>query len=733
MPNLARRSNPPQSAGRNGEDRAGGNGAMALNLDGLASSASASKVVERKVKGLPHLNSSWGAKGLASALDQLGIVSVTDAEGCIVHANDEFVRVSKYTREELLGQNHRMLNSSHHSKEFWDEAFRKLAKGQPWRSPVKNRAKDGGFYWVDALIVPLKGRNRRTKGYLSVQIDITVAVTLHIELQERTALLQGIVENFPGGIAVFDKDHRLILCNEKQKQLMDYPSELFENGPLTRERLYRFNANRGEYGAGDIEEQVHSRLEMARNGAPYIYERQRPNGKYVEVRGTPLRDGGYVTTYLDITDRKRDQETIGRLAHHDALTGLPNRALFHDRIRLGLARVKRGDTLALHCLDLDRFKSVNDTLGHPVGDSLLKAVAHRLIGTIRDTDTVARLGGDEFAIIQVAPKSLAEVERVAKRVIAELSEPFIIGENSISIGTSIGIAMAPPNGIDVEQLMKNADMALYRTKSLGRGTFGFFEENMHERLQSRHQIAMGLREAIANGKFELHYQPIVNVKTRKIAGCEALIRWSHPERGLIPASEFIPIAEECGLIGQIGDWVLKTACAEAKHWPDDIWVAVNISAAQFRGQDLIDKVTDASNGFPLSRLIIEITETLLMKDREVATVTLDRLRKMGVRFAIDDFGTGFSSLSYLQSFPFDKIKVDRSFVSAIANHKRSTTLRRSIIQLGYNLGMTSVAEGVETEQQLDLLRAEGCVEAQGFLFSRAVPAAKVRTLFANPL
>jgi EAL domain-containing protein (putative c-di-GMP-specific phosphodiesterase class I) len=256
---------------------------------------------------------------------------------------------------------------------------------------------------------------------------------------------------------------------------------------------------------------------------------------------------------------------------------------------------------------------------------------------------------------------------------------------------------------------------------------------MHERLQSRHQIAVGLREAIANGKFELHYQPIVNVKTRKIAGCEALIRWSHPERGLIPASEFIPIAEECGLIGQIGDWVLKTACAEAKHWPDDIWVAVNISAAQFRGQDLIDKVTDASNGFPLSRLIIEITETLLMKDREVATVTLDRLRRMGVRFAIDDFGTGFSSLSYLQSFPFDKIKVDRSFVSAIANHKRSTTLRRSIIQLGYNLGMTSVAEGVETEQQLDLLRAEGCVEAQGFLFSRAVPAAKIRTLFANPL
>jgi diguanylate cyclase (GGDEF)-like protein/PAS domain S-box-containing protein len=685
------------------------------------------------VKGLPYLDTPWGGQGFASALNQLGMVSVSDTDGRIVHVNDEFVRVSKYSRPELMGQNHRILNSRHHPDDFWAEAYRTLAKGRPWRSPVRNQAKDGSFYWVDALIVPLKSKDRRIKAFLSVQIDITVAVTLHIELQERTALLQGILENFPGGIAVFDKDHRLILCNEKQKQLMDYPKSLFANGPVTREALYRFNAGRGEYGPGDVEEKVRTQLNRTLKGEPYIYERQRPNGIHVEVRGTPLRDGGYVTTYLDITDRKRDQETIARLAHHDVLTGLPNRALFQDRIRMGLARVKRGDTLALHCLDLDRFKSVNDTLGHPVGDALLKAVAQRLSGIMRDSDTVARLGGDEFAIIQVAPKSRAEVENVAERIIAELSEPFVLGENTVSVGTSIGIAMAPSDGTDVDQLMKNADMALYRTKSQGRGIYGFFEHTMHERLQSRHQIAMGLREAIANDKFELHYQPIVNVKTRKIVGCEALIRWSHPERGLVPASEFIPIAEECGLIGQIGDWVLKTACAEAKRWPDDVWVAVNVSAAQFRGQDLIDKVTAASNGFPLSRLIIEITETLLMKDREVATLALDRLRKMGVRFAIDDFGTGFSSLSYLQSFPFDKIKIDRSFVSAIANHKRSATLRRSIIQLGYNLGMTSVAEGVETEHQLNLLRAEGCVEAQGFLFSQAVPAAKLRGLLGKCL
>jgi predicted signal transduction protein with EAL and GGDEF domain len=314
-----------------------------------------------------------------------------------------------------------------------------------------------------------------------------------------------------------------------------------------------------------------------------------------------------------------------------------------------------------------------------------------------------------------------------------LSEPFVLEGSDVTIGTSIGIAIAPTDGTDAEQLIQNADTALWRTKSLARGTYGFFEPSMHERLRQRLRMAMELREALATNQFHLHYQPIVNSKTLKIVGCEALIRWRHPERGLVPASEFIPIAEECGLIGQIGDWVLKTACAEASRWPDDVSIAVNISAAQFSSPCLVDKVLAASKGLPLSRLVLEITETLLMKDRDAAAVTLERLKKLGVRFAIDDFGTGFSSLSYLQSFPFDKIKIDRSFVSNIANQKRSATLRRSIIQLGYNLGMTSVAEGVETKQQLDMLRAEGCVEAQGFLFSPAVSASKVRELFASPL
>jgi len=708
-------------------------GVMAFNLDGLAYSAANTKNGRKKKTISPYFSTNFDAKAFASAVDQLGIVSITDPQGRIVHANAEFLRVSGYTAEEVAGKDHSILNSGHHAKEFWADAYEKLRRGETWRAPVKNRAKDGTCYWVDSIIVPLKDRNRQSKGFLSFQIDITTAVTLHMALQDRNTLLQAVVDSFPGGLTVFDRDLRLLLCNRKQRQLLEYPDSLFENSLPTLEDLYRFNANRGEYGPGNVEEQVRSRLELARKGETHIFERQRPNGTHLEIRGTPLPGGGFVTAHLDVTERKRYQETIGRLAHQDVLTGLPNRALFQDRIRQGLKQVQHGSSLALHCLDLDRFKSVNDTLGHPIGDSLLVAVAERLRAEIRETDTVARLGGDEFAIIQLAPRSIEEIEALAKRIIGAFAEPFVLEENTVSIGTSIGIAVAPSDGVDAEQLMMNADMALYRTKSLGRGTFGFFEQSMHERLQSRHQIIMGLREAIANSKFELHYQPIVNVKTRKIVGCEALIRWSHPVRGLIPAHEFIPIAEECGLIGQIGDWVLKTACTEASQWPDDIWVAVNISPAQFRGRDLVEKVTNACRGLPLSRLILEITETLLMKDREIASDTLERLRKMGVRFAIDDFGTGFSSLSYLQSFPFDKIKIDRSFVSDVANLKRSATLRRSIIQLGYNLGMTSVGEGVETEQQLDRLRAEGCVEAQGFLFSRAVPAAKLRTLFSKPL
>ncbi|MEQ1714588.1 MAG: EAL domain-containing protein [Hyphomicrobium sp.] len=664
----------------------------------------------------------------AEALDKLGIVSVTDIAGRIIHVNDEFVRLSGYSRDELIGQTHGIVKSGHHSESFYRDMYRTISRGEKWRAPVMNRAKDGSFYWVDALIVPLKNGAGKIKGYFSFRIDITNAVAVHEEVRQQKAMLQGVVQSFPAGICVYDENGRLIICNEYQKKLLEFPDELFEASPPTFERIVRFNAQRGEYGAGDTEELVAARLALARKREPHVFERQRPNGSFIEVRGTPLDNGGFVTTYLDITKRKSDEETISRLAHRDPLTGLANRLMFHDRIRQGLARVHRGDTLALLCLDLDRFKSINDTLGHPIGDEVLKRVAKRLEHCVRETDTVARLGGDEFAIIQASPANSAGVATLASRIISQLAEPFKIGENTLEIGASIGIAMAPGDGTDADVLMQNADLALYRVKTEGRGAFAFFEQSLQRQLALRNRLALDLREALQANRFELHYQPIVDIPTMKLSGFEALIRWHHPERGLVPASEFIPVAEECGLIGQIGDWVLKTACRQAATLPDDIWVSVNISPAQLRGHSFVENVQNSLQGIQASRIILEITESMLMSDRAGAASLMARLRNIGVRFALDDFGTGFSSLSYLQMFPFDKIKIDRSFMSDAADESRSSSLRKTIVQLGKNLGMTCVAEGVETEHQLNCLRHEGCEEAQGYYFSRPIPLAGAQQL-----
>lgn len=344
-------------------------------------------------------------------------------------------------------------------------------------------------------------------------------------------------------------------------------------------------------------------------------------------------------------------------------------------------------------------------------------------------DTVARLGGDEFAIILHGTRNAEEVALVAQRIIDEVSQPYRIDDHQITIGTSIGISFAPDDSSDTAQLMTNADLALYRAKGAGRGKFAFFEKSMHERVQNRHIIEQGLRDALANNDFKVHYQPIVRCSDRKVVSCEALIRWSHPVHGLISAADFIPVAEETGLIGKIGEWVLQAACKDAALWPSDITVAVNISAAQLRGGDIVKTVKGALNGLDPTRLVLEITESLMMKNNQATSNTLTELRQLGIQFSLDDFGTGYSSLSYLQSFPFDKIKIDRSFVSDQTDQARSATLRKAIFQLGANLGMTTVAEGVETEEQFAQLKDEQCVLAQGYLFSKAIPNDELKKYF----
>ncbi len=425
------------------------------------------------------------------------------------------------------------------------------------------------------------------------------------------------------------------------------------------------------------------------------------------------------------------------MARHDALTDLPNRTLFRERLDQALRSVGRGERVAVLCLDLDRFKDVNDTLGHPIGDHLLKEVAGRLSECLREGDTVCRLGGDEFAIVQVGSElQLRDTSALANRVIEVVGAPYFIQGNHVIVGTSVGISVAPDDGSDPDQLPRNADMALYRAKGDGRGSYRFFETGMDAMAQARRILELDLRAALSHGEFEVHYQQILDVNTDRIKCFEALIRWKHPQRGMILPADFVPLAEETGLIVPIGDWVLRRACMDAARWPQDVRVAVNLSPAQFRNRNLAPSVLAALAASELApnRLELEITETVLLHDNAATLATLHRLRGAGIRIAMDDFGTGSSSLSYLRSFPFDKIKIDRSFVHELASRGDSMAIVRAVTGLGRSLGVSTTAEGVETGEQLALLRAEGCNEAQGFLFGPAVTAAEVeKMLFKGSL
>jgi diguanylate cyclase (GGDEF)-like protein len=447
-----------------------------------------------------------------------------------------------------------------------------------------------------------------------------------------------------------------------------------------------------------------------------------------------MPDGAWVATFEDVTEQRRAQARIIHMARHDGLTNLPNRYAFRERIQEALQEcAASGSMLAVMCLDLDNFKEVNDTLGHPIGDALLCAAGERLTSCIRDTDMVARFGGDEFAVLQPSIQRIDEAERLGARLVAAMSKPFHINNELVYATGSLGIALSPRHGDDPDVLLKNADLALYAAKADGRRTYRFFETEMDERLTNRHAMERDLRQALAAGQFELHYQPVVHLRTMRITGMEALLRWNHPVRGSVPPGTFIPIAEDAGLITEIGRWVLREACADASHWPNHLKVSVNLSAAQFAQGDIGADISDAlaAAGLKPSRLVVEITESLLLNDNKSTLDTLHRLKALGIEIAMDDFGTGYSSLSYLRNYPFDRIKIDRAFVSTATQGEQAAAIIRTIVHLGYSLGMTTVAEGVETEKDLEMVLAAGCSEGQGYLFSPAVPRDQVYGLLAK--
>lgn len=531
------------------------------------------------------------------AIDQAVIVAVTDLTGSITYANDNFCEISGYSRAELLGRNHRILNSGTHSREVFRDMYRCIARGEVWRGELCNRSRSGTLYWVDTVITPQLGVNGKPIAYMAIRIDITA--------------------------------------------------------------------------------------------------------------------------------RKQAEAQISYAATHDALTGLANRAALLERMGVALAQIERPrGRLTVYMLDLDGFKHVNDTLGHAAGDHLLKELADRLKSSVRETDIVARLGGDEFAIIQTdAGNQREDAIALAVKLLELVAMPFRLDGQDVSIGTSIGIALAPANGTSAGELLKKADLALYKVKFEGRNSFSFFEEDLSEKAITRLQLVNDMRAALSRNEFELHYQPLFDTATSRLCGMEALVRWRHPVAGLLYPDRFIAIAEETGLMEPLGQWILQRACADAASWPESIKVAVNLSAAQFRAGTLFDVILSVlvESGLPPERLELEITESLLLQDKESHVRVIRQLKNIGVTIALDDFGTGYASLSYLLMFPFDKIKIDKSFTQGLLTRADCMAVVASILTLARGLEIAVTAEGVETSAQFERLRAQGVNYVQGYLFGRPGP------------
>jgi diguanylate cyclase (GGDEF)-like protein len=623
-----------------------------------------------------------------------------------------------------------------------------IGDGNKYTAEVSSALASGKSYqvereMVDGRVIKVTNRPLPDGGWVATHEDITAQKTnerslktalsaaeqASIEVKSWNDKLDAAIGNMHHGLLMVDSDQKVVVVNEQYIHMYDLSPDIVKPGCDLLE-LFRHRAETGHLKMKP-EEYRDTILARVAEGQTTTMTTHMADGRIISVVNRPMSGGSWVATHEDVTERRHWENKIAHMAHYDGLTDLPNRALFGQRLN---AALERGDTLAVHYLDLDDFKGINDTLGHAVGDGLLKSVAARLLGCVGVSDTVARLGGDEFAIIQIVNTG-EDAEDLARRIRDAIAKPCEIDGQRVKTDVSIGISLSPYDATEFEQILKNADMALYRAKSEGRGTHRFFEAAMDANVKVRRALEVDLRKALDNGELELYYQPIVNLARNAVSGCEALVRWRHPVRGMVSPAEFIPIAEETGLIVSIGEWVLRTACAEAAKWPSHIKVAVNVSPVQFKNQSLALRVANAlgESGLSADRLEMEITEAVLVQDTFTTLTTLHQLRDLGVRIAMDDFGTGYSSLSYLRSFPFDKIKIDQSFIKDLASSNGSAAIVSAVTGLASNLNMTTTAEGVETPEQLELIHELGCTEMQGYLFSRPKPAAELSEILGQTI
>jgi diguanylate cyclase (GGDEF)-like protein len=589
----------------------------------------------------------------------------------------------------------------------------------------------------DGRTLRITGTPIRAGAWVITQEDIS-EVKRYIDAlrqREEEAMLQNAtfdfaVSNMRQGMCMFDAERKLVFSNPQYADMYNIPRERIHPG-MPLDEVLEERAAAGNRPVDGKDAFVAKRLEKVGDNKPAAFVVELENGRAISILHQPLQGGGWVATHWDITDERRSEARMRHLARHDALTDLPNRILLREHMEDLNSRAERGEIMAVLCVDLDHFKTVNDTLGHAIGDELLKAVAARLRAHLRETDICARLGGDEFAILHGPLARPQDASSLAARLVDAIAEPFRVQDHQVVIGASIGIAVAPNDGCEAEALLKAADLACYGTKRSGRGTYHFFEKSMDDAVRKRRQLELGLHTALSRDELSLAYQPIFELHTGGISGVEALLRWTHPEHGDISPDEFISVAEETGLIGRIGEWVLRRACASAAVWPSHVRIAVNLSAVQFKASDhLTDTVVSAlaNSGLNPQRLELEITESVLLFHIDGVLKTLHQLQALGVRICMDDFGTGYSSLSYLRAFPFNKIKIDRSFVQDSTNSDDGSAIISAVVGLGRTLGMSVTAEGVETPEQLRLVKRQGCDEAQGFLFGRPLPYASISRL-----
>jgi diguanylate cyclase (GGDEF)-like protein/PAS domain S-box-containing protein len=579
-------------------------------------------------------------------------------------------------------------------------------------------------YFLAALFVPffisIRIISARLRGIL---FDAVIATH---DIKALAAQFDTALNNMPHGLCMFDEKQRFVVANGRFGRLLglkerdlrgvsanEIVAECLHSGRVSAPMMAGFGRQFLDMLVHDMRDQFSIETDV---------------GQTLELTFQPMEKGGCVVLIEDITERRSAEARIEHLARYDALTGLPNRTSFTEQFEHTVAETSGAEAHAVLFIDLDEFKQVNDTLGHPCGDALLCEVAERLRKAVRETDVVARFGGDEFVVLQSLRNGREDAGELADNIIRSLRDIYVIEGHQIVVGASIGISMRPQGGSTADQLLKSADIALYRAKSDGRGVWRFFEPEMDARAQARRALELDIREAIARDEFDLHFQPILDVKSGLTTTCEALLRWTHPRRGMVSPAEFIPVAEEMGLIVDIGHWVMHKACRTCLQWPEEVRLAVNLSSIQFRRGNVEEMIADAlqASGLPAARLEIEITESVLLQDTATTRIALQNIRDMGVTISLDDFGTGYSSLSYLQSFPLNKVKIDRSFLSGIETNERAMTLLRGVARLSADLGLTVVVEGVETQAQLAMLTTEKSVEeVQGFLFSPGIPSARV--------